>query len=220
MGGALNALGIILVVVVTVITLWRFGKRPAAFGRWAAGLLAFAFSALVPLVLSMHLCGAGAPIHQWAYCAPSLGAIIILVPRKALRRSLAALVFVAQVLLSVHFDSLAHTRSYTGNPDWEERTVNACNNANLRAVASMLQGTSAADQAVYPEGWLETSVLIDRVPQEFREYLTGHSSDTCWLWHTWLTGLYRMRVREDLRVWYPGGTVWEAVDRLEFRASP
>jgi hypothetical protein len=79
-----------------------------------------------------------------------------------------------------------------------------------------------SDQStVYPAAWLIDLPIKEVVRgywgwRAFREDGTVVVIKPARLWHSLFTGLYAIDAK-SVRVWYPGGTIKEGIERLEFR---
>jgi len=219
--GSLNAAGIILVLLFTCILLWKFGKDPIEPRRLAIGILSGLVCAVVCTFGGCtHACGAGIPISQWFVPSLCAGLLIATVDRASVRRSATVVITVCGTVLCYHFVELVHEPGCTGSPTWEMKVCADINNVELNRVRDLLRSRGAGDATTYPAGWLDERPLVDLVPDGGRAGLHGRTVAISLFWHSWFTGLYHKQTRHNLRIWYPGGTLLQAVDLLEFRQPP
>jgi hypothetical protein len=118
----LHAIGIVLTVAVTVALLFSNGGRPGR--RWWVLALESAGITLVAgfaVLFSMHGCGAGVPVTQWAIPWLCALALRILARPRWLRIAGPIACLVVGVALSGHHSSLVHQDGFTGNPEWDRR---------------------------------------------------------------------------------------------------
>ena len=219
--GSLNAAGIILVLLFTCILLWKFGKDPIKPRRLAIGILSgLACAVICTFGGWTHACGAGIPISQWLLPSLCAGLLIATVDRAAVRRTAGVFITVCGMVLCYHFVELVHEPSCTGSPTWEKKVCADINRVELNHVRELLRSRGADDALTYCAGWLDEPPRVDLLPDGQRPGLHGRTVAISLCWHSWLTGLYHKETLHNLRIWYPGGTLLQAVDLLEFRQPP
>ena len=98
---------LIVLVGMTIAAVIRHFKRPS-IGRMALGVLAGLVSAAVMVTFSMHMCGKGQPLFQWALPAFCIAAAVLFIGKPLWRRSLAIIAFILGFVLSLQFASVDH----------------------------------------------------------------------------------------------------------------
>ena len=89
MAGNINAAGIIVVVLLTVFLMLRFGRKPNKLMHILGGILGAIGIALLAILTSTHMCKAGQPFLQWFIPCACLGCILIeLLHNSAPRRNI------------------------------------------------------------------------------------------------------------------------------------
>ncbi|MBK8171285.1 MAG: hypothetical protein IPK60_13195 [Sandaracinaceae bacterium] len=87
-------------------------------GSVAAGML----TALLSIALSLHFCGEGNPVMQWAGPSVCVTLALIFVGRARARVGLALAAALVAVTLSTHYASVVHGNIYTGAAGLAART--------------------------------------------------------------------------------------------------
>lgn len=216
MPGTLHAIALIAGLLVAGGALVALPRRQPS-GREATRAFMIGVAAMiVTFLLNQHLCREGVPVKQWLL--PGAGLIFVLgyVKHAAYRRTVAALLLVAMLGLSHHFNHLVHQDGWTGSRTWLV-TDHPVNRGNLRMVQGELLEIATDPNTVFTAGWLRNLAWpADESIEPIRSVRVFPRRDVHRKWHTSLTGLYRYtEVPRDF--WYPGGTLAEAVPRIELR---
>jgi len=220
MQGHLNAIGILVVPLVTAVLCWRFQDREGGQQRTVRAVIWGSACAVVCLLTSLHMCGHGRPVIQWLVPSVCVGATVGVIGPPRVRRIAAVLMALAAFGLSRHYLHLVHTPAYTGNPPWVRKFEATINRSHLDGIRRALQEAARDESAICPTGWLDQSPVSDFFGADLPELPRGRSTVTRPAWHTQLTGLYYTETRGDLRIWCPGGPANEAIAGLEFRPGP
>ena len=198
--------------VVAALVYWRFRRNQI---ERLQSLVIFALFALLGLIGFLHLCSAGNPMAQWIVPGVCAAVAVPAIQSRVIRRAAAVIWFVVGAGLSFHYLALVHGEQYTGNPKSAKEPVQqTLRNSSLRYLRDGLVAQSSVADTNLAAGWL-FDVLPGTADQErvrrslkFRE-IKG-------LWHTWLTGLYRVEnIPAD--VWYPGGPLSVGATHIEIR---
>jgi hypothetical protein len=216
-GGNLNALGLILVIVLTGAVLLRDGTWPQSAWRVVTGILTALGVLFLAVCLTTVLWPEADPSHQLLISSACL-ALVMVFARPGRLRALAALaVALSTIVWSFHVLLLVGPEDgYTGNPSWTKRSCRVARAAHLRTIRSVLMLIAEDDDRNYPAGWLAETELGREIPADYRRDLKAPSVEIQPLWHTPLTGLSGKRYHE-LSLWYPGGPLRRGIQRLEFR---
>jgi hypothetical protein len=197
---------IAFLIATPVLCIAGYGKP----GTWRIGisLVAGLLMALVCAVSGMHRCLNGAPFLQWLIPAACATAVLVLVRSRWIRFSMVTLYFVVSIWLCQDYAHLVHTPDYHGNSAILERQ----REQTLFGVKQGIRNKAAKDMTAYPAGWMHEAPLLTLVDAD-SFFLAELAADSP-LWHSWLTGLYELR---QGGIWYPGGRLSEAVDKIEYR---
>jgi hypothetical protein len=140
----------------------------------------------------------------------SLAAVLWLLKPRVLAVGLAAGFAGAFVAMIFGWIEVVHRPGLTGNPD---ATMRMHETPLYDWKEEMLASDAAADDAVYPEGWLDESPIPGKHPKPSRMLALGGGT-VIFLpqaeVHTVLSGLYAMRLTR-IRYWYPGGRLRDAL---------
>jgi len=216
MAGNINAIGILITILLTVLLILKFGKKPNKRIRFYWGILWACLVAVLAAATSTHLCTAGQPVFQWLIPCISLGCILTLIEPKKIRRVASAIIIISTFLLSQQYISLVHTNTYTGNPQGVKKFKDIKLQHSLQAIKEILSEEAKTNNLIYPQGWLSKSEIKELIPESERRCLEDDSLETYCFWHTVFTQLYGKN-HKKIEMWYPGGLLKESVDRLEFR---
>ncbi len=214
MAGSLNALGLIGVVALTLLTL--FVRKPQKCSSRQFAMSVFLASPVVILapLLNLHLCRAGLPFTQWLIPAMCIVLVGTFARVNWLRRVVVVVLMVAAIQLSFHFTSLVHRRGYTGNPSSND----GVRRAYLHVLREDLVDSGLDTQQQFPSGWLRDIVDEELEVYEGFEHLRS-LGNVSHLWHTWFTRIYRV-TSTPADVWYPGGVLADSLEHIELRARP
>lgn len=212
------AIGLLLLPA-TAFVLIRTSKRKGPKDtRWLlAGLAAAGLVAFFTMPYTIHGCMEGQP--PWSlYVLPlgSLAAVLWLLRPRALAVGLAAGFAGAFVALIFGWTEVVHRSGLTGNPD---TTMRMQETPLYDWKEEMLASDAAADEAVYPEGWLDESPIPGKYPRQSKMLALGGGTAISLPQaeiHTVLSGLYAMRPTQ-IRYWYPGGRLRDALPGVEAR---
>jgi hypothetical protein len=204
--GNTQALVLIAFLVVTpVLCVAGYGKP----GRWRvlAGLVVGPLLALVCGVSGLHKCDLGQPFMQWVVPGACMTAVLVCVRNRWIRFTAVALFFAASTWLCQDFAHRVHT-DYAGNLAKIERDQKGM----LHAAREHIRNKATGDARIYPAGWMNEAPFIGLL--DGIDHANVDPACATPLWHSWLTGLYALH---EVRLWYPGGRLSEAVDRIEYR---
>ena len=228
MAGTLNALGLLLVIGLTIVVLRKHGRFPRHLLSILFGLLIASFSLIIASFFTVHMCNAGQPVTQ--LLIPGICFVICYVALEAQPPSWWWLImlFFAPLALGFHFTMVVHSDGYTGNPRSGNRALLSQQRSDLQLLKGYyeerLEANNSSWDSSYTPGPLATSgawqVLVDRIDDSEREgvvyLLTSKEFETYRLWHSWLTGIYGQR-SHPLKLWYPGGKLQDAIGRFKYR---
>ncbi len=231
MGGTLNALGLFLVIGVSIVVLIRFGHLPRSIKP-----------VFVALGYSYALYFLGALLKPFTYehyphvqeIIP-IGGILLLYPalEEPVRRKMLIFLFVSGLALCLQFIYLTHFADYTSNPSRVNHFVENLQKSDCRQLQSVYYqqalSTPQLGEMMFPAeplphsaAWatLSKSAAWHSLDQNTRDSLTEHFTSTMYttprLWHTRLTGLYGKREFQT-ELWYPGGKLREVMPRLRYQ---
>lgn len=207
--------GILLLVIPTVTAILCFTLRDApSRGRvlWSLILILVLF-VVVPSCYT-HLCTRGNPWSQVVIPSLCIGALAMFVRRLdvAVLASL-SIGFLMVVMCNSYID-LVHSDRFTGNPS--SRAHEAAQEHLRDSTVRFLKKLSASDDVEHPPSWVADAAFIKN-PEELSD--RTYRVESRFFWHSRLTQLYG---EEKFRVelWYPGGKLADAADKLEFRDRP
>lgn len=220
----LNAAGLALIVLVTLVAVWLFRRKtitPREVAR--AGVLAAGYF-LVMGVLSVHLCDAGNPVRQ--VLLPSLCLMLILTTiERPMAKWLGIGVAVVGAVLTYQAVELVHD-GYPTNPRYAERQGRIV----LMRIAAEMRGRTGPGAATKPTAAKPTEIAEPRpVPAELllgalgEQHLTPAGEVLMPVlrrrWFTNLTGMYQVE-REPMRVMSRGDeAAIDPLDALELAPS-
>jgi hypothetical protein len=218
--GNLNALGLILVILLTGVALARYGTLTGSLRRAPLAVgIAFGVMVLASCLTTVLYYEANAS-HQLLIPVVCLALLLAFTQPSRLRAIAALAVTLSTFLWSFHAITLVGPDSpYTGSPMWARRACRATVRAHLREIRSWLSAVAEGDNREYPAGWLVETELGREIPADYLHYTKAPSVEIQPFWHSALTGLYGKTYR-GLSLWYPGGRVREGLRRLEFRPRP
>ena len=220
----LNAAGLALIVLATLLAVWRFRRRtitPREIAR--TGVLAGGYFLLMG-VLSVHLCDAGNPVRQ--IVLPSICLVLILTTiERPTAKWLSIAVAVLGAVLTYHAVELVHD-GYPTNPRYAERQGRIV----LMRIASEMRGRAEPGASTKPVTTGPTHAVEPRaVPADLllaalgEQHLTAAGEVLVPVirrrWFTNLTGMYQVE-KEPMRVMFRG-LEWadNPLDELEFAPS-
>jgi hypothetical protein len=217
MAGNINALGLILVLLLTAVVLKRYGRRPKSFTRVLSGTAA-AFGVMMFVVCcTTVLYHEANSVHQQLIPWICLTLVLVFTGMNRICAAAAIAIGLSSFVWSFHAISLVGPGSpYTGSPYWARRTARVVTRSHLRTVKAVLSMVADGDNQDYLAGWLAESTLKQLIPGDQTPYLTSWSVEIHPFWHTALTGLYHRQLH-SLALWYPGGRLKESIQKLEFR---
>jgi hypothetical protein len=227
MAADLNALGLMLVLLLTGVVLIRYGAWPESLWRIAGGaaaafLLMFLaiWFGVIFLALPSVLYYDANNSHQALIPSMCLALVLIFTKPNRVCRIVALAIALSAFVLSFHFACLVGLdASYSGSPDWTRRNCRSVTLSHLRTIRLMFSYVAQEYNDSYPAGWLAETELGRELHQDDLRYTKSQSVEIHTLWHSPLTGLYCKTYRE-LSLWYPGGRLREGLQRMEFRPRP
>lgn len=163
-----------------------------------------------------HLCNQGDPFFQWLIPAVCIWLVLLFVADGTWRRSVAVLLFVAEVALCHHFVEIVHRTGWTGNPAGMRAMEQNRPKVMIKEAEEFLATKAATDAIDYPAGWLKDLPPINAAETSYEFYLgdcpgLGKYSAS---WHSWFTGLYDSEQAIDRDLWYLGGPIKDAKGRI------
>ncbi len=213
----LNAVGIIVTAVGCGLLLWR--HRHGRSSRWRY-LWAVPVALLVALasVIFWPGHGAGEPLWQWAVpcsCLLAMGRSIR--PRWPMIGGCVLMAFMS-IFLSLHFACFVHTARYTGSPSREVFYASLDIAPRLKAARQRLRAVAWRDEVAHEAGWVRRSALEKHFGTDEASALEDLTVTLRVerVWNTFLTGMY-VKERATVRLWYPGGLLKQAAEKVEFR---
>jgi hypothetical protein len=222
--GDLNALGLLLVILLTGAVLVRHGTRTGSLRRAPLAIVAAFVVMVLAAILVIGFDDEMDPSHQLLIAAVCL-ALLLAYTRPGEVRTIAALgVAASTFVLSMQIPQLvgrpvypyASSPTYTASPRWSRKIVQRNSRSQLHEVRSWLDPVAEDDNHEYPAGWLAESPLRQFFPPSESQITRSEAVEFHPFWHSSLTGLYARRYHE-LDMWYPGGRLKEGLKRLEFR---
>jgi hypothetical protein len=179
MADDLNALGLMLVLLLTAVILVRFGRWSASFLRVATGCVAgfglFLLTACFTTVLDYE----ANPIHQWLIPSVCLAVLITFTAPGRIRNIAATAIALSAVVWSFHYLCLLGPDSaYTGSPYWARRRAQATSRSHLRVINEALKVAAEADNHSYPAGWVSESEVGRLIPSDSIRYTRSRSVET------------------------------------------
>jgi hypothetical protein len=218
--GNLNALGLILVILLTGCILVRYGTLTGSLRRAPLAIgIAFGVMVLASCLTTVLYYEANAS-HQLLIPVVCLALLLAFTQPSRLRAIAALAVTLSTFLWSFQAITLVGPDSpYTGSPMWARRACRATARAHLRGIRSWLSAAAEDNNREYPAGWLAETDLGQEIPEDYLRYAKAPSVEIQPVWHSALTDLYGKTYRE-LFLWYPGGRLREGLQRLEFRPRP
>ncbi|MBK9126297.1 MAG: hypothetical protein IPM13_00645 [Phycisphaerales bacterium] len=213
MQGTVHAIVLIVLALAVVFALAAVKRRAPTSRQFTIALAIAVFGTLAAPMFNHHMCREGEPRTQWLILGPCLLLVLLFVNSPAWRRTLGAAVFVGMMGLSCHFTDLVHEPGWTGNPDWDGGASMMFR--SLRQSAAAVAADSENPNVEMPAGWLRELSIWPAVQDQFGDQRPVRR-ELRRTWHTRLTGLYRYSsIPQDF--WYPGGSLADAITRLELR---
>jgi hypothetical protein len=222
--GTLNALGLLLVVGLTVWVLVKFPSHAKSFLKVLGALLSGFGVIILCLTFTMHFCHRGEPFAQSLISGLCLILVMIFTRRNIITVASALVIVLLAFALSFHFVNIVHEDGYTGNPKRVNQSWHAEQESKARELdaAMGLCVQKSHDSVSYPAAWFTDLPVQKGIMHYMPDYETiesfshTHNVIAYPLWHSWLTGIYGRRMT-DVYLWYPGGTVAQAIGHLEYR---
>jgi hypothetical protein len=211
----LHAISLLVLLVGSIALLALFPKIPYR-----------PVSVLLLLGLAMSLCALGISVsrdtrcsHTWLavfqWCAPAFAMFTLCLLRvsRTTRVTGCVLLMITGVFLYGHYYIIAHRDGFSGNPDSDAKELAEFDPQwALSTPLRHFRSRSRWDSSPYSAGWAdEVFAGIDFDSTEIDDLREPHP-----LWHTWLTGVSGVRAKR-FRLWYPGGTVSEALPNITYR---
>lgn len=165
-------------------------------------------------LFNQHMCWEGNPVAQWFIPMPFLWLVLVCLADTRLRRLTGLLIAVGMIGLSCQYTDIVHGERWTGSARWG-RLHQAVGGSTLRAIVAELAELPQDDPTSYAAGWLRDLPIAEHVNDLLnkRPFVRGEIEP---VWHSKFTALYR-RVSIPQDVWFPGGTLAEGAEDLEFR---
>lgn len=209
MASTVHALGLLFTIFLTLILIVRFGKPKV---ERVHGAILFPFMLFVAGV-ALYPPGS-APVYQWLVSILCLSLVMIFTEPKVLRIIVSALLVLSALALSFHFYSLTSTEKYTGIHPQRPKLMNAM---KIKWAETHLSSAASTDSNSCPQGWLSESELVKHIPDKSRRFiLEKYLPRSYYLWHSKFTLIYGKK-QGEFGIWYPGGTLKESAQKLEWR---
>jgi hypothetical protein len=197
----------LVVVVAVALVAWRPGRLPRPTPDV---VVAVAPLLVVGVICQLLLSAAGKPSLEWAVPALAVLAVGLGCRSEGAFRAARWGFLAASLVLCDNFMTLVQLGGYTADPGTSRTIARALQRTEIsRASDALMQAHAAGGEL--PAGPL--SALLHRPGYDQVE---GRTIER--LWHTPLTGLYRVR-RTRGSLWYPGGDVMTASRRIEWRPA-
>lgn len=219
----LHAFALILLPVVTIAAIARYPRRrwfPETSNAWGFLIIFLYFSASV--ILFTCLCDHSGPwLRQTFVPLACMVASLLFIGSPRVRVSMILLGVVTGFALQAHLTRLIHAPGWAYDQNGFLRqgvlTEAQVNQSWLARVGNDIETRGVSDRNSYPPGWMGDLRLADGS----RVYVSYSFANrrSIRFWHTRITGLLRVE-RASLDVWFPGGTLKEAADKLEVRMRP
>lgn len=225
MAGNINAAGILIIILLTVFLLVRFGRKPTNIIQILVGLLLALLLGISASAISAHACMQGTPDRQILISCVCLVCILTFTDIKGSSWTVRAVIVgtitgivLLMFLLCNQYVNLIHSKMYTGNPSYIKTIHKAISQKTLQTIREILSEATETNEKVYPPGWLSESEIKNLIPADDLKDLLGHgkSAEIYRFWHTLITSLYGKNYK-PLDVWYPGGLLKDSLDSLEFK---
>lgn len=217
MAGNLNALGLILVMVLTAAILARLRSRPRSIWQVIGGLATAVGVMFVVKCLTVVLYDEANNSHQVFVPSACLALLFIFTNPSRIRAVTVTAVTASMLVWSIQVFSLAGPSSrYTGNPRAARRTCRVIAYYESGQIRKLLSYEVKQDNRIYPAGWLAETKFGRNLSAHYPQYVKSPAADIRSFWHTPLTGLYA-KSYYDLSAWYPGGRLKDGLVHLEFR---
>ncbi|MBM4041936.1 MAG: hypothetical protein FJ290_25860 [Planctomycetes bacterium] len=118
--------------------------------------------------------------------------------------------------LSFHYSEIVHGPIYVGDPNYGKAQA-ARPIRELRMASEAIRELAKQDDAIYPAGRMAEMTFVAQHRRDFEGIvLPRERLEVSSLWHSSLTRLYR-RTSRPVEMWFPGGKLSKASDRLEWR---
>lgn len=150
------------------------------------------------------------PFYFWIPLLSWLGVSLCCKLGKVRERGLAAILVLLVIVVAV---------PQLASDEWSYAARDRENPMALARLASLLRrGHRDTSNSNFRAGWIDRAPLDELWKPDQQTLRLGvteqhvHSR----VWHTWLTGLYRI-TSTPAGIWYPGGKPADAADRLEWR---
>ena len=210
MAANIHALALLFVVFLTLTLVVGFGKPRVE--RVYGGIF---FPIMLLFVgVALHPTGVPAPFYQWIVPILCLSLVMIFIEPKILRRIVSVFLVVSALVLSLDFDNLISTEEYTYVIPLRSKAINE---AKIFSAENYMFLAASTDSNSYPESWLSESELVKHIPEKSRRFiLEKHLPTSYYLWHSKFTLVYGKK-QGEFGIWYPGGTLKESAQKLEFR---
>lgn len=224
MEGNINAVGIIIIPILTAILIIKFGAMPKKLTHILASIIITFVVSCFGLVSVEHACYEGQPFSQWLIPSLCLLSSLLFIKPKIIRWTVATVVFIPMFYLSSQYTDLVHKGDYdgkyTGNPEWRKQYHSERMQHNLMRLKEVLSEVAAKNDTNYPAGWLLDSEIKQLIIEstQYPKYLLDNKSvkETYKFWHTPITRLYGVTYKV-VDIWYPGGLLKDCINKLEFK---
>ena len=221
MAANLHALGLILVILLTVAVTCRYGSRPETQAQVLRGIL-IPFGPVILYGLwsaSVCICGVsvGIPVFQWLIPCTCLSWVLITTRPNLICTTASVALAASALAFTFQYLYLVHGERYIGVPERLTIVSRVRTKSHLWEIKRALAALEKEQNRTHPRGWLTESNLERLLPPKIASLATGNSVEAYPLWHSPLTGLYGKR-HHQLALWYPGGPLKKGIRKLEFRS--
>ncbi len=165
-----------------------------------------------------HGCHAGDAYTQWLIPCVSAWCILSFTRPTVLRFGAPIVLIVGAFLLGEQYKDLVHKDVYVGYPTYNEMRSRSIALDKLESVKAILREAEGANQQTYAEGYVLSLDLIDLIRKDKRSLLEHRLAHTYSLWHSPISRLFGCTY-VPMAIWYPGGTLGNVVDEMEYRPS-
>jgi hypothetical protein len=115
--GTVHALALGLCVLFTELACSRereLGGEGPTFGRITLAALLAGLIALLVAAAGLHMCDEGQPLQQWLIPAVCIGFVVAVIRERRRCITLAALLGLAALVMTLHYGALVHGDTYIG----------------------------------------------------------------------------------------------------------
>lgn len=209
MQATLNAVGIIILLFLTISVLRRFFIKPDNHFSIIKSVCCFSFFLFLFVLIQPTICLTNTPNSYLLLLCTLLSLIISNIKSKLSDKFIIFIIIIGIFVLIVHRMYLVCGEEYTGFTKYAQGK-NDKNEMKLRELINFLEYQRNIQNKPYPEGWIEESLSDVKLIKTDNIQFYYEQSDT---WHTFFTGIYVVR-KEPIGVWYPGGLLKSSYNKI------